>query len=255
MDPETGALSMELLGFGLLAFGLSILFSMGGAGSGIALIPLLHFFGIDFNLAKAVGLFAGFSTTVTSTFLNIRRKVLDIRVTLPLALTLLIFAPVGAQLSRFVDPVLVKWLFALFLLFSASMMMFFKKEARTRYDRPWVLAALGTGVGLLAGLLGVGGGNMLLPLLIMLGFEPKKVAVAVSFVVPFSAFTSFLSYASFVEMDWGLLAACAAGAVAGAFVGNHLLHIRLTQQQVKKVIALILYLLAIRMVWGLLPTL
>ena len=53
-------------------------------------------------------------------------------------------------------------------------------------------------------------------------------------------------------MDWGLLAACAAGAVAGAFIGNHLLHIRLTQQQVKKVIAFILYLLAFRMIWGLL---
>ena len=246
---------MELLGFALLAFVLSVLFSMGGAGSGIALIPILHFFGIDFNLAKAVGLFAGFSTTVTSTLLNIRRKVLDIRVTLPLALTLLVFAPIGAQLSRFVDPTLVKWLFALFLLFSASMMMFFKKEAKTRYDRPWVLAALGTAVGLLAGLLGVGGGNMLLPLLILLGFEPKKVAVAVSFVVPYSAFTTFLSYASFVPMEWSLLAACAAGAVAGATVGNHLLHIRLTQQQVKRVIAFILYLLAFRMIWGLVSAL
>ena len=103
--------------FVLIAFILSILFSMAGAGSGIALIPVLHFFGIDFTLAKAVGLFSGFSTTVTSTLLNIRRKAVDLKVTLPLAVTLLIFAPIGAQLSRFANPIVVN----VFLLYFLSL--------------------------------------------------------------------------------------------------------------------------------------
>jgi uncharacterized membrane protein YfcA len=240
-----------LLYFGI-TFILSTLFAMAGAGSGIALIPVLHMMGIDFNLAKAVGLFTGFTTTVTSSVMNFRRQVLDVRFALPLAVTMLLFAPLGAQLSRFVDVTLVKGLFVLFLLFSATMMMFFRKEAKARYDRPWVLTFLGAVVGLVSGLLGVGGGNLLLPLLVLLGFAPKKVAVAVSFVVPFSAFTSFLSYASFVSIDWALLVSCAAGAVAGGYTGNYLMHFKLSQAQIKKIIALILYLLAIRMGWQLL---
>jgi len=243
---------MEFFLFVLIAFILSALFSMAGSGSGIALIPILHFFGIDFNLAKAVGLFSGFSTTVTSTVLNIRRKVLDIKVTLPLAVTLLIFAPIGAQLSRFANPILVKWLFIAFLLFSATMILFFKKEAKACYDKPWVLGVLGSTVGLLAGFLGVGGGNILMPLLILLGFEPKKVAVAISSVIPFSAFTSFLSYASFVQIDWNLLSACALGSIVGATVGNHMLHFKLSQRQIKKIIALILYMLAVKMIYSIL---
>lgn len=243
---------MEYLLYFFLTAMLATLFAMGGAGSGIAVIPLLHMLGIEFNLAKAVGLFVGFTTTLTSTVMNFKHKVLDIRFTLPLAGTLLIFAPIGAQLSRFTDERVVKWLFILFLIFSASMMMFFKKEAKTDLQKPWILAALGMGVGLLAGLLGVGGGNMLLPILIMLGFEPKKVAVAVSFVVPFSAFTSFLSYASFVQMDWALLVTCALGAVLGGYLGNYLMHFKLSQQQVKKVIAILLYILAIKMGWSML---
>ena len=220
---------------------------MGGAGAGIAVIPILHMLGIEFNLAKAVGLFVGFTTTSTSTVMNFRRKVLDIRFTLPLAATLLIFAPVGAQLSRFANETAVKWLFVLFLLFSATMMMFFKKQPKAHFQKPWIMAILGIAVGLLAGLLGVGGGNMLLPLLIILGYEPKKVAIAVSFVVPFSAFTSFISYASFVHMNWTLLATCAAAAIIGGYIGNYLMHFKLTQQQVKKVISIILYILAFRM--------
>ena len=241
---------MEYLLYFSLVAALSTLFAMGGAGAGIAVIPLLHMLGIEFNLAKAVGLFVGFTTTFTSTVMNFRRNVLDIRLALPLAATLFIFAPLGAQLSRFADERVVKWLFILFLLFSASMMMFFKREAKAHLQKPWILAVLGTGTGLLAGLLGVGGGNMLLPMLILLGFEPRKVAVTVSFVVPFSALTSFVSYASFVQMEWGLLGVCAAGAVTGGYIGNYMMQFKLSQQQIKRVIALLLYLLAIKMGWS-----
>ncbi len=240
---------MHDLLYGLIAFFLSALFSTAGAGSGMAMIPILHFLGVDFNLAKAVGIFSGFTTTATSTFLNARRKVLEIRVALPLAISLLIFAPLGAQLSRFVDADLVKGLFAVFLIFTGTMMLFYKKEAKTRYDRPWILILIGAVVGTISGLLGVGGGNLLLPLLVMLGFDPKKSAVAVSFVVPFAAAGIFVSYLTFVPIDWLLLISVAIGAMLGAFLGNHLLHDRLKPAQVKKVIALILYLLAAKLLW------
>ncbi len=223
---------------------------MAGAGSGIAVIPILHMLGIEFNLAKAVGLFVGFTTTFTSTVMNFKRKVLDVKFALPLAVTLLVFAPIGAKLSQYVDEKIVKTLFVLFLIFSATMMLFFKKRAKTNFQKPWVLAILGTLVGLVAGLLGVGGGNMLLPFLILLGFEPKKVAVAVSFVVPFSALGSFASYASFVDMDWLLLGVCAFGAVIGGYVGNYMMHVKLSQQQIKKIIAMLLYVLAFKMIWN-----
>ncbi len=239
-----------LLYFALTAV-LSTLFAMGGAGAGIAVIPVMHMLGVPFNLAKAVGLFVGFTTTATSSVMNFRRGVLEVRFALPLAVMLLLFAPLGAQLSRYIDERIVKTLFVLFLLFSATMMMWFRKEAKVHLQRPWILAAIGVGVGLLSGLLGVGGGNLLLPILILLGYAPKKVAVAVSFVVPFAALSSFVSYASFVRMDWALLASCAAGAVAGGSIGNYLLHVKLTQKQVRRVIALLLYILALRMGWGL----
>ncbi len=238
---------MEYFIYFLITFILSVLFSMAGAGAGVAVIPVLHMMGVEFNLAKTVGLFGGFVTTFTSTLLNLKRKVLDIKFALPLAVTLPIFSPIGAQLSKYINESLVKALFAVFLIFSASMMMFFKKKSKARFQKWWILAVLGIFVGTAAGLLGVGGGNMLLPLLVLLGFEPKKVAVAVSFVVPFSTIASFLSYASFVKIDYPLLFSVALGALIGAYIGNHMLHVKLSQEQIKKIIALILYALAIKL--------
>ena len=63
----------DLLLYGGITLVLSAIFSMGGSGSGNALIPVLSFLGLDFLYAKAYGLFAGLTTTVTSSVMNIKR--------------------------------------------------------------------------------------------------------------------------------------------------------------------------------------
>jgi len=233
----------------LLSFFLSILFSMGGAGAGVALIPMLNFLGLDFTVAKAVGLFAGASTTITSSIMNIKRKVIKYRFVLPIASMMMLFAPLGAYSSQFIDEEIIKFTFMMMLFYSASMMMFGKKKALFHTEARWVLFVVGIIVGFIAGLLGVGGGNILIPLLILLGFEPKKVAVTVSFVVPFSALGSFFTYALYVPLDWMLLGLISLSAIAGGYIGNYLMHFKLEQQQIKKLMAVILYMLALKLLY------
>ncbi|HHD80820.1 MAG TPA: sulfite exporter TauE/SafE family protein, partial [Campylobacterales bacterium] len=91
----------DYLLYSLISLFLSMIFSMGGAGSGIALIPILHFLGFDFTVAKEVGLFAGATTTITSSIMNLKRKVVDFKFMIPIALMMLVFAPIGAYSSQF----------------------------------------------------------------------------------------------------------------------------------------------------------
>ena len=241
----------DYLLYTLIAFLLSLLFSMGGTGSGIALIPVLNFFGLEFIVAKATGLFAGASTTITSSVMNIKRKVLDFSFVWPIALMMLIFAPIGAYSSQYINETIIKFLFMLLLFYSASMMMFGKKKSLIQTKGKTILFAVGAFVGFLAGLLGVGGGNILMPLLILLGFEPKKVAVTVSSVVPFAALSSFFTYASYVELDWILLLCVMLASIAGGYIGNYLMHFRLDQMKTKKLMGIILYILAFKMLYKL----
>ncbi len=242
----------DYLIYTLIAFLLSALFSMGGTGSGIALIPVLNFFGIEFIIAKATGLFAGASTTITSSVMNIKRKVLDFSFVWPIALMMLIFSPIGAYSSQFVNEILIQYLFVLLLIYSATMMIFGKKKSLTKVRGKGVLFAVGAFVGFLAGLLGVGGGNILMPLLILLGYEPKKVAVTVSSVVPFAALSSFFTYASYVKLDWILLFCVMIASIAGGYIGNYLMHFKLDQTKTKKMMGVILYILAFKMLYKLL---
>ena len=222
---------------------------MGGAGAGVAVIPVLNFLGIDFTLAKAVGLFGGASTTITSSVMNLKRKVVDFSFVIPIASMMLLFAPLGAYSSSFINEEIVKFLFMLMLFYSASMMMFGKRKALFHITTRTPLFFVGAIVGFLAGLLGVGGGNILIPLLVLLGFEPKKVAVAVSFVVPFSALGSFFTYASMIQLDHILLVSVTISAIAGGYIGNYLMHFKLEQKQIKKLMAMILYLLALKLLY------
>ena len=239
----------DYLLYSLITLVLSTIFSMGGAGSGIALIPILSFLGFDFNIAKAVGLFAGASTTITSSIMNIKRKVVDYKFVFPLAVAMLIFAPLGAYSSSFIDEKIVKFLFMLLLFYSATMMMFTKKKALFRAESIYMLFIVGSGVGFLSGLLGLGGGNILIPLLLLIGYEPKKVAVAVSFVVPFSALGSFFTYATYVPLDWVMLFVVALSAIVGGYIGNYMMQFKLKQSHIKKIMAGLLYLLALKLLW------
>jgi len=239
----------ETLLFSSITFFLSILFSMGGAGAGVAIIPIFNFLGLDFTPAKAIGLFAGASTTITSSVMNIKRKAVEYAFVIPIASMMLLFAPLGAYSSAFIDEEIVKFFFMLMLFYSATMMMFGRKKALIHAQAKWVLFVVGAGVGFLAGLLGVGGGNILIPLLALLGFEPKKVAVAVSFVVPFSALGSFFTYANYIDINYILLFCVSLSAIVGGYIGNYLLHFKLQQHHVKKVMALLLYGLALKLLY------
>jgi uncharacterized membrane protein YfcA len=236
--------------FSFITLVLSIIFSMGGAGAGVALIPILNLLGLDFSAAKAIGLFAGASTTIISSIMNIKRKLVEYKFVTPLAVMMVIAAPLGAYSSAFIDEEIVKFFFMLMLFYSATMMMFFKKKVLFQVNSIAIIFVVGGVVGFIAGLLGVGGGNILIPLLALLGYEPKKVAVAVSFVVPFSALGSFFTYASYVPLDWYLLLCISLSALVGGYIGNYMMHFKLKQSDIKKLMAVLLYLLGLKLLYG-----
>ena len=230
---------------------LSTLFALGGIGSATALVPILDMMGLNFNFAKAIGLFVNTTTTITSSIMNIKRKVLDMKFAFPLAISLALSAPIGAYLSKFIPENFVKILFVLFLFFAGSMILFGKKEQKFNFTSPFIMPILGGIVGIISGLLGIGGGSLLLPILIMLGFDTKKVAVAMSFVIPFSTLTAFITYLSFTKIDWILLIITAFGAILGGFIGNYIMHFHLNQAQIKKIIGILMYIIAVKMAFGL----
>ena len=243
---------MDILLYSILTLVFSTLFAMGGVGSAIALVPIFTLLGLPFNLAKAIGLFINTSSTVVASVMNLKRGVLDVKNTLPLIVAVLFATPLGAYLSIYINEVFVKWLLVIFLLTSATLLLFQKREALFHCREGYWLFIIGAVVGVVSGLLGVGGGALMIPLLILLGYNAKEAAIAISFVIPFSSFAAFSTYLTFVEIDWLLLGAVTVAAIIGGYVGNHVMHFKLSATQIKKLIAIILYMLSGKIIYDLL---
>ncbi len=239
---------MDLVLYFFLSLFFSTLFSMGGVGSAIALVSIFPLVGMPLNMAKAVGLFINTASTVSASLMNLYRGVLDMRSAMPLVVSILVATPLGAYSSQFVPEHLVKWVLVAFLLLAATLLLQHKHEARFALAHTWILYVIGAGVGLISGLLGVGGGTLIMPLLILLGFDAKKAAYAVSFVIPFSSLGGFFTYLQFVKMDWVLLSVVTVAALLGGVIGNRIMHYRLSQAQIRKLIAMVLLLLALKII-------
>jgi len=234
-----------------LTLGLSTLFSMGGVGSAIGLVPIFSMMNMQLNLAKAIGLFINSTSTITASIMNFFRGVLDVRFAIPLIISIMVATPLGAYASKYVNKEIVEWVLVAFIVISAFLLLFSKREQKVVYDKAWILYLIGGSVGLISGMIGVGGGSLIMPLLILLGFDAKKAAYAISFVIPFSSLGAFFTYLSFVHMDWVLLGIVTVAAIIGGYLGDRIMHYRLTPSQVKKLIAVVLLLLAVKMIYKL----
>jgi hypothetical protein len=145
---------------------------------------------------------------------------------LPILVFASVFSPVGAITAEHLSRTLLLWLFVGFLIFAGSMMLWYKPKKREISDSK-KLIIYGVAVGGLAGYID-------------------------SFIVIFSSFSGFLGHISVGNIDFYLLVLCAIGSIAGGLLGNYLMRKRLTAPQVKKVIGIVLYIIAVKMLWDLL---
>ena len=235
-----------------MSFILSFIFALGGVGSAVILIPALTWFSLPFAEARSIGLFVNGVSMMGATWSNIRQKKLDFRLGLPIIIASIIMAPIGAWVGIHTPTKYVMYAFITFLSFSGLMILFFngsKFKDQYRDDRPITGPMLtGVGSGFLSGVLGVGGGGLISPLMILQGFNPKKVATVTAFAVPFSSFTAFLAYATMGTVNWQALCFAGVAAWAGGYLGTIVMHKTMPPTAVRKFLGCILLLLAVRMI-------
>jgi uncharacterized membrane protein YfcA len=235
-----------------------------GIGGGIIIVPALILLA-GFPLVKATG------TSLAAILLPVgilgviayyRAKIIDLRASLFIALGLLTSVAAGAWLANTLPVEIMRKVFAVFCLYiSWNFIDPVRLVRRLRGEivparpepekdpRPPVpaLIAIGLLAGLMAGMFGIGGGNIIVPLLILALGYPAKRAIATSLgaiLLPFGLPGILVYYHS------GTLNLAAAAWIAlGLFVGTvfgALITIRLPSATVKLLYGLFLVVVACR---------
>ncbi len=235
---------MLILGLGLaLVVGLTL--GLLGAGGSILTVPIfVYVFDFEAKRAIAMSLAVVGATSLVGAVRHGRSGNVNLRIALIFGPTAMLGTYLGARLSVFFSGTAQLALFGAVMLVASFFMLSDHHPAPTGRRLTAVALALvvlgAFGVGLLTGLAGVGGGFLIVPVLILLLRLPVKQAVGTSLlVITFNAFAGFASYLTHVDVAWGLIGGFTAIAIAGIWIGTHLLQF-LSPHAIKRVFGIFL---------------
>jgi uncharacterized membrane protein YfcA len=240
---------------GVITFALTTFLTIAGLGAAFVLIPVFLALGVEVHTAMATALLLNALSMSVASVRFVRQRLVDFGLAVPMVIVAVVLSPVGVWVSRGLPRSQLLWGFVVFLLFAAAMMFFYQPRRRLVVVAAGPRVVLGLGVGGLAGfvggLLGVGGGNLILPALVGAGLDPKRASATSAFVVVFASFAGFAGHLGTGGISYPLLGWTAAGAAAGALLGSWLMTDKLNSRQVKLLIGAVLVVVAVKMIWGL----
>ena len=224
-----------LVGYGL-AVGLSLGLT-GGGGSIIAVPLLVYLVGERTHVAVGTSLVIVGGVAVAG-FLG-RIGLARIPLGLVMGVIGLAGAVPGTLVARHIPDKVQLGLFAVIMLIAAAAMFGARPPDAPRVERRnWpAIVAVGIGIGFLTGLLGIGGGFLIVPALVLALGIPMRSAIPTSLlVIAINCVWSLLGRLAGAEIDWPVAVVFLAGGLAGNAIGA-LVAARLNQRQLRRVFA------------------
>ena len=268
---EVSVNAFLLLGLGGIV---GVLSGMFGVGGGFLMTPLLFFIGIPPAVAVATEANQIVASSFSGVLAHLKRKTVDLRMGTVLLIGGLIGAALGVQLFNTLKAMgqvdlLVKLSYVVFLGIIGGLMFFESLRAimktrggavaTTRRKHFWVHnlpfkmkfrtsglyisvippILVGVLVGILAAIMGVGGGFIMVPAMIYLLGMPTKVVVGTSLfqIIFVTAFTTLLHATTNFTVDMGLAVLLLVGGVFGAQIGARI-GVKLKAEQLRILLAL-----------------
>jgi len=234
-------------------FSASFILTMVGLGGGLIFAPLFILLEFPVSTAVSASLFLNGIAALSAAITYFRKKMIDLPIGLPLIVSSSLFAPLGAYTTAKVDiRVFAAVLTA--VIFLAALRMLFSGKAESKEAEIGTVrrviggAVIGTLIGFVAGMLGIGGGVFIVPLLIYILKVPTKTAAATSiFIVVFSSFSGFLAHISIARPDWQFILLAAVFSFAGGQLGSRIMAEKLKGQTVRRIFGLVLLVFALKL--------
>lgn len=225
---------------GAIAIGVSL--GLLGSGGSILTVPVLvYLIGQDEKVAIAGSLFVVGTIALVSSLQFLRARLIDWRNVAIFGVPGMAGTYLGALIAAYVSGILQLSLFAMVMLLASYLMLrpVDLQPGSVRSRAAWKVAIDGLLVGILTGLVGVGGGFLIVPALVLLGGMSMHRAVATSLVIiALKSYSGFYKYLDILEqqdllLDWSTLLVVTGLGIAGSFAGTSVAN-RLPQATLRK---------------------
>ncbi len=223
---------------------------LGGGGSVLTVPIFVLVMGIDPKPAIAMSLAVVGVTSLFGAYGHWRERNIDLRAALIFGALAMTGSFIGGRLSHHLSGEFQLALFGVVMLAAAILMFRGRSDAnvppiRLNFRRTTLIALPAIGVGVLTGLIGVGGGFLIVPALVLLARVPMKPAIGSSLlVIAMTAAAGFAGHLTRqVRVQWGFMAVFTAFAVVGILAGARLVP-RIPQDTLRRAFALFLVAMA-----------
>jgi uncharacterized membrane protein YfcA len=234
-----------------LLFIVAFLYGSVGHGGASGYLALMAIFSIAPEVMKPTALLLNVFVSLVSFFQFYRGGHFNWRLFLPFALASIPFSFLGGMIV--VDGAIYKQVLGLLLFIPVVRFLFFENLNEREHRSPDLILSLliGSGIGFLSGLIGIGGGILLSPVVLLLGWAGQKQTAAISAL--FILVNSLSGLAGQVlkgvnfsaDMYWYVVVVFAGG-TAGAYFGA----LRFQQRRLKHILAWVLLLAACKLVFA-----
>jgi len=225
---------------GAIAIGLSL--GLLGSGGSIITVPVLvYLLGQDEKIAIAGSLFVVGTIALAGSLQYVKVGLVDWRNVFVFGVPGMAGTYLGALIAAFVPGIVQLAFFSLVMLLASYMMLRPVKLGDEGHAprETWKIAIDGLFVGVVTGLVGVCGGFLIVPALVLLGGLAIHTAVATSLVIiALKSYSGFYKYVDVLEqqnleLDWNTLLLVTGLGIAGSFAGAKIAN-RMPQEKLKK---------------------
>jgi uncharacterized protein len=254
LEAEMG---LALIGAVIIGLSLGLL----GSGGSILTVPILvYVLGQPEKVAIAGSLIIVGTIALAGAIPWALRQQVDWRSVLLFGLPGMFGTWLGATVAAHMSGAVQLAIFAVVMLIAALRMLRTSAATNSVPAARSRLLMQGLGVGVLTGIVGIGGGFLILPALVLLGGLSMHRAIGTSLsIITLNAYSGFAKHywvlaGAGLALDWRLIGIFAAVGAGGSLAGQQLAH-RLPQQHLRRAFAWLLLLMSFYMLWRSLPAL
>jgi uncharacterized membrane protein YfcA len=226
---------------------------LGGGGSILTVPAIVYSMGIDPKTAVVMSLPIVGGAAFVGALRQVRMGNVDLPVAVPFGLTTMLGAYGGAWIGRALDGSTQLAILAVVMLLAAISML---RSQPPREPAPMSphrvtpqLLVIGLATGVLTGVVGIGGGFLLVPALVLIAGVSMHKAVGTSLlVIAMNTAAGYAGYHTAVAVRWDLVLWFGGIASAGILIGSALVP-RVPQAALRRAFALLLLVVASSMVW------
>jgi hypothetical protein len=242
----------------ILFFTIALIYSSAGFGGGSSYLAVMSLYGLQMTTMRPTSLLCNIVVVIGGTYIFWKQGYLNFKKIIPLSILSIPMAFVGGLL-----PIKEHTFFILLglSLVLAALLMFSQQYFNSETSRvngetqnpksKIVNPIIGGSIGFLSGMVGIGGGIFLSPILHLLKLDlPKHIAATASFFILINSISGLIGqFSKNPHIDWAFVLPLMAAVLIGGQIGSRLSAFKFNQTIVRNVTAVVVLYAGINILW------